>query len=68
MTTTIAIRIRDQYGSPVAHPTNQAAQILAAIAGTKTLTLRTLDHAAALGLTITVATNDTSDWRSAFSA
>lgn len=38
----VSIELRSQYGRTVAHPANDAAQALADIAGTKTLTPETL--------------------------
>jgi hypothetical protein len=48
----VAVHVRDQYGSKAYHPANETARTLAAIAGTKTLTLATLKHALALGFDV----------------
>lgn len=50
----IYIKIRDQYGRKTAIPDCPASEILAGIAGTKTLTLATLEAAIKLGFEIRV--------------
>jgi hypothetical protein len=41
--------IRDQWGSPVRHPVNDAARLICALAGTKTITPGMLSALAAYG-------------------
>lgn len=48
----VLVREVSQYGSTVLHPANKLAEALAAIAGTKTMTLLTIRHAKAMGLTV----------------
>lgn len=50
----ITISAKRHYGTTRLYPVNQAAQHLAAIAGTSTLTRRTLEHAAGMGCKVTV--------------
>jgi nitrous oxidase accessory protein NosD len=50
----IEIPARSVYGATVFDPANETARMLAAIAGTKTLTLATLRHARAMGINITL--------------
>lgn len=45
----IEVQTRDVYGLTKAYPMNEAAHLLAEIAGTKTLTRQALDRAAKLG-------------------
>ena len=52
MNTIIEIRVKDVYGVPTVYPANSVAVGLAMIAGTKTLTHRTLQLAEQLGFTI----------------
>lgn len=52
MNTTVELLVKDQYGRTVYHPYNEAARHIAAIAGTKTLTMQAIKHAMALGFTI----------------
>lgn len=49
---TVELLVKDQYGSTVFHPHNDAAKHIAAIAGTKTLTLQTIEHAMRLGFEV----------------
>ena len=49
----IIYEVRSIYGESKAYPVNEAAKILASIAGTKTLTKATLRKAQALGFTTT---------------
>ena len=46
----IIIKARSVYGETKFYPANDAAEIFAKIAGTKTLTLATLGHIKSLGL------------------
>jgi len=48
----IAVQIRNVYGEPKAYPANLQAECLAAVAGTKTLTLNTLRQALRMGCDI----------------
>jgi hypothetical protein len=50
----ITVRIKDQFGHIAIHPVCKAAQTFALIAGTKTLTPRTIECIKALGYTVTV--------------
>lgn len=52
MTTIIQIQARTVYGQRKIYPMNRAAEILARIAGTKTLSQQNLKDAEALGLRI----------------
>lgn len=45
----IEYTIRDQWGTPVRHPANDAARLACALAGTKTLTPGMLSALAAYG-------------------
>lgn len=45
----IEVEVRSVYGVPKVYPANDAARTLAALAGTETLTARTLDLAKQLG-------------------
>lgn len=49
---TVKIQIKNVYGEPKAYPVNTAAELFASIAGTKTLTRRTLQHVLAMGCAI----------------
>ncbi len=49
---TLTIQIRSVYGEPKAYPMDHAAQCIAAIANTKTLTRNSLAQALSMGLTI----------------
>jgi len=51
---TITVRVRDVYGVPTIYPVCNAAKSFAAIAGTKSLTLKALQGVVALGYTIVV--------------
>ena len=53
--TTILVGLDRIYGRITCLPANDAARVLAAMAGTKTLCLRTLEQARVLGLNIQVA-------------
>lgn len=48
----ILVTLRDVYGETKAYPANEQARLLAEIAGTKTLTHRTLALAERMGATI----------------
>jgi hypothetical protein len=48
----VQVSVRMVYGTPAIYPANDAAQIFAAIAGTKTLQLNTLNKAKSLGYRI----------------
>lgn len=50
----IAINVRDVYGTRKAYPFGPSAERFAAIAGTKTLTQRTLQNVLALGFDVRV--------------
>jgi hypothetical protein len=54
MSKIILVDIRNVYGQETIYPANQNADIFASIAGTKTLTKRTLQYAEQLGYTIGV--------------
>jgi hypothetical protein len=49
METLIQLDVRSQYGKPTAYPNNFAGEQIAKIAGQTTLTISTLETAAALG-------------------
>lgn len=49
---TVDVLVKDQYGTPVYHPKNLTAKLLSDIAGTKTLTTKTLKAALLLGYEI----------------
>lgn len=53
--TTILVGFDKHYGRILCYPANDAARVLAGIAGTKTLSTQTLEQAKALGLNIAVA-------------
>ena len=55
MDTTVLVRVGTQYGREVVHPANNTAECLAAIAGTATLTTRTLGLAKEMGFEIRIA-------------
>jgi hypothetical protein len=48
----ITIQMRDVYGEPKAYPADASAEAFAAIAGTKTLTRRTLREVVRIGIVI----------------
>lgn len=48
----VEVRFDRVYGNPVCYPVNEAANVLASIAGTKTITPRVLELAGALGLEV----------------
>lgn len=48
----IQVEVRTVYGVDKIYPVNEAAQILASIAGTKTLSAQTIEYANALGLEV----------------
>ncbi len=50
----VIIKIREVYGTPLAYPQNQEAKRFAAIAGTKTLTLRALAIIKELGFELVI--------------
>lgn len=50
----LVVRVRSVYGTPTIYPVNEPAQLIAEIAGTKTLTHSALSAAERLGFTITV--------------
>lgn len=49
---TIQVEVKTVYGVDKIYPVNEAAQILASIAGTKTLSAKTIEYANALGLEV----------------
>lgn len=55
-TQTIEIEVRNVYGNITIYPVNEAAKLLAEIAGTKTLTNKTLALAERMGFLIAEAT------------
>lgn len=55
---TIKIRIKTVYGNKVYVPANRDAQLLADIAGTKTLTLNALKNCKELGFDIAYTQDD----------
>jgi len=57
----IAVTIKNVYGEPKAYPANEQAQILADIAGTKTLTVNTLRCAEDMGFIIRRITPNVND-------
>lgn len=54
---TIAVTIRNVFGRDMFYPANTSAEVLAHIAGTRTLSVSNLKDARALGLTIKCATD-----------
>ena len=52
MDSMVLVRVGSQYGREVVHPVNSTAECLAAIAGTATLTARTLELAIEMGFEI----------------
>lgn len=48
------VEIKEVYGNKTIYPINQEAQLLARIAGTKTLTASTVDLAKKLGFTFEI--------------
>lgn len=60
--TLVTVRKAEQYGRTVLLPENPEARWLAELAGTKTLTARTLELAERLGLVVVMAAGPT-DWR-----
>lgn len=48
----IQVTVRQVYGVPTIYPANDAAKVLARIAGTRTLTVATLDLARELGMRV----------------
>lgn len=48
----VAVTVKTVYGNQLVYPANTQAEILAKIAGTKTITLDTLYHAQAMGFRI----------------
>jgi hypothetical protein len=51
----VEIEVKSVYGNQTIYPVNEHAQLLAAIAGTKTLTNTTLAYAERMGFSITRA-------------
>jgi len=62
MDTVLQLLIKQVYGKPTAYPANAAAERLAEIAGTKTLTANTIALAAAMGFTFEVKTTVGDFW------
>lgn len=52
MNTTIQIRVKDVYGRETYYPVNEPAQLIAKLAGTRTLTSEALTIAKQLGFNI----------------
>lgn len=52
MVPVLRITVRSNYGAPAIYPANDAARIFAAIAGTKTLQINTLNKVKSLGYRI----------------
>ena len=48
----IQVEVKTVYGKDKIYPVNEAAQILASIAGTKTLSPQTIEYANAIGLKV----------------
>lgn len=48
----IEIEVKDVYGQPKYYPVNNAAKVFARIAGTKTLTVETINSAKELGFVV----------------
>lgn len=46
------VKIKDVYGKPTVYPVNEAAKLLAKLAGTKTLTVEALSVITALGYNV----------------
>ena len=63
MNTLLQIQQRSVYGVLTIYPINDVAQRFAEIAGTKTLTPKTLKLAEQLGFTIQVQAEDVDAWR-----
>lgn len=49
MNDTVELLVREQYGQQTFHPHNDTAHLLAAIAGTKTITKQTIGYILKLG-------------------
>ena len=54
----LTVEIRSVYGEDKVYPVNNQAQILAGIAGTTTLTTRTLRLAVRMGFTVETVTKE----------
>ena len=54
----VKLRPKDQYGTQVYYPANEAAELFAQIAGTTTLTPRAIKMVMQLGYTITYVHNE----------
>jgi len=52
MSKIIQVEVKNVYGKTMIYPVNEAAQILASIAGTKTLSVQNIEYACALGLEV----------------
>ena len=52
METVIQVQVRNVYGNPLIYPVNQAAQLIANIAGTRTLSRANLAAAQQLGFQV----------------
>ena len=48
----LQVQVRNVYGKPVVYPANEAAELIAAIAGTKTISTENLAYARRLGFDI----------------
>lgn len=57
----VIVKARSIYGETKFYPANDAAEIFAKIAGTKTLTLATLGHIKSLGLELELSADATLD-------
>ena len=61
----LEIEVRNVYGNATVYPVNDAAKLIASIAGTATLTHRTLALAERLGYTIQNKAADADAWKAA---
>jgi len=50
--TTLKLKVKDQYGKKVFYPMCIASDIFAQMLGTKTLTVRAINHIKALGYSV----------------
>jgi excinuclease UvrABC helicase subunit UvrB len=58
----VLVDVKNVYGNEVVYPANNTAELLAAIAGTKTLTARTLRYAEEMGFEIKMVERDIEDF------
>lgn len=62
MNTRVEVEVRNVYGVPTVYPVNEQAVKLAKLAGSKTLTKRTLVQAEAMGFVVMVVAKPV-DWK-----